>query len=94
MTDTDQRPHREGEGAGADRGRSKSEAIAPPTAQGFATPPSGRRVLWAVVVPTCPACGHLHLHRSTGRHGGRRTGSCGATYLVVLAGAKRGRWAA
>lgn len=62
-------------------------------ASGFAAPPAGRRRLWAVVIPTCPACGLLHLHRSTGQHGGTRTGSCGAEYRVVLAGDKRGRWA-
>lgn len=64
----------------------------PPEVRGFAAPPAGRRRLWAVVVPTCCWCGYLHLHRSTGSHGGRRTGSCGHDYVVVLAGNQRRQW--
>jgi hypothetical protein len=64
----------------------------PPQVRGFAAPPAGRRRLWAVVVPECCWCGYLHLHRSTGSHGGRRTASCGHDYVVVLAGSRRGRW--
>jgi hypothetical protein len=62
-------------------------------AKAFAAPPAGRRTLWTIVVPRCPSCSHLHLHRATGPHPGRRTGSCGSTYLLVIAGSKRGRWA-
>lgn len=62
-------------------------------ASGFAAPPAGRRTKWAIVIPTCPFCGYLHLHRAAGDHGGRRTSSCGREYRVVLAGSKRGRWA-
>lgn len=58
------------------------------TARGFVAAPAGRRTFWAVIVPRCPFCQHLHLHRATGPHGGRRTASCGRAYVVVLAGHK------
>ena len=61
------------------------------TARGFYGPPAGRRTLGAIVVPLCPHCRCMHLHR--GDHGGLRTGSCGKTYRIVLAGSQRGRWA-
>jgi hypothetical protein len=57
---------------------------------GFAAEPAGRRSMWAVVVPRCCWCLGLHIHRSTGAHGGRRTGSCGKEYVVVLAGRRKG----
>jgi len=63
-----------------------------PRAKAFAAAPAGRRTLWTLVVPRCPSCSHLHLHRATGPHPGRRTGSCGAAYFLVIAGSKRGRW--
>jgi hypothetical protein len=55
----------------------------------YASPPIGRCQRWVLIVPRCPACAHCHVHRSTGPHGGRRTGSCGASYSVVLAGWQR-----
>jgi hypothetical protein len=57
--------------------------------RGFAAAPFGRRRFWAIVVPSCPHCGYLHLHRAQGEHGGDRTGSCGRGYRVVIAGQKR-----
>ncbi|SFO52626.1 hypothetical protein SAMN05216207_10786 [Pseudonocardia ammonioxydans] len=60
----------------------------------FAHPPAGRRHMWAIVVPTCPACSHMHLHRSAAAPEEEvRIGSCGAAYRLRLAGAKRRRWA-
>jgi hypothetical protein len=56
----------------------------------FVAPPSGRRRLHTLVVVRCPRCGAMHFHRSTGAHGGQRTGSCGASYVVVIAGHGRG----
>ena len=60
------------------------------TAVAYATPPIGRCRRWVVIVPRCPACGYAHVHRDTGAHGGRRTGSCGATYRLVITGRRRG----
>lgn len=60
------------------------------TTGGFAAAPAGRRTSWAVIVPRCPFCQHLHLHRATGPHGGRRTASCGREYVIVLAGRGKG----
>lgn len=62
------------------------------TAVAFASPPIGRCHLWVLIVPRCPVCFHAHVHRSTGDHGGRRTGSCGAAYRVIIAGRGRGVW--
>ena len=48
-------------------------------------PPVGRRRLGAVVVRTCPACSHMHLHRAefaSTADGTLRTGSCGAQYVL------------
>jgi hypothetical protein len=59
------------------------------TARAFLAAPIGRRQQHALVVPTCPRCAHLHIHRAAGPHGGRRTGSCGATDTVIVAGRKR-----
>lgn len=61
---------------------------------GYASPPAGRRTLWAIVVPSCVGCGTLHIHRAGGAAGGYRRGSCGARYWVKIAGAQRARWAA
>jgi hypothetical protein len=72
-----------------DHGSRPAEVVA----RGFYGPPAGRRALGAIVVPIGPFCGHLHLHRSTGPHGGRRRGSCGTEYVIRLAGYRRGRWA-
>jgi hypothetical protein len=58
-----------------------------------AHPPAGRRRYWALIVVRCVHCAHLHQHRATGPHGGLRVGSCGRPYRVVIAGAKRARWA-
>lgn len=47
--------------------------------------PGGRRRQWVLIVRRCPACEHLHLHR-TERPAARtwpRTGSCGTRYTVV-----------
>jgi hypothetical protein len=49
--------------------------------------PCGRRHLGVVIVRTCPACQHLHLHRSAtpdSAHGAVRTGSCGAAYVLTV----------
>lgn len=61
----------------------------PIEARGFAAPPAGRRTTWALVVPQCPFCGHLHLHRAKGKHSGLRVGSCGRMYQIILAGQRR-----
>ncbi|MCA1671731.1 MAG: hypothetical protein LC799_05850 [Actinobacteria bacterium] len=61
-------------------------------AKAFAASPTGRRTLWTLVVPRCPFCSHLHLHRATGPHPGRRVGSCGESYFVLISGSKRSRW--
>jgi hypothetical protein len=63
-----------------------------PTVIGFAYPPAGRRRLWAVIVPSCCWCQHLHQHRATGPFGGLRVAGCGRTYRVRVAGSKRARW--
>lgn len=55
-------------------------------ARGVYGPPAGRRTLGAIVVPSCPFCGYLHLHRSTVARGGHRMAGCGREYVVVLAG--------
>lgn len=60
------------------------------TAVGFVAEPIGRRTMYALVVPRCPTCRCMHFHRSTGPHGGKRRGSCGAGYTVVIAGCERG----
>jgi hypothetical protein len=60
----------------------------------FVSPPIGRRTLPLLVVVDCPTCHHVHTHRSTGPHGGRRVGSCGTAYVVRVAGDKRARWSA
>jgi hypothetical protein len=60
------------------------------TAVAYSSPPIGRCSLWVLIVPRCPSCLHTHVHRSSGDHGGRRTGSCGATYRVVIAGRGKG----
>lgn len=65
-----------------------------PRVAAYAAEPAGRRSMWAIVVPHCARCGHLHLHRSTGQHGGIRTGSCGAEYVVVLTEPKLAQQAA
>jgi hypothetical protein len=57
------------------------------TAHGVWYPPSGRRHLGAVVVPFCPACAHLHLHRAVrvgSVDGHVRVGSCGAAYVLSV----------
>lgn len=64
-----------------------------PEVIGFAHPPAGRRRYWALIVPTCYWCRHLHQHRATGPDGGLRVGSCGRRYRVRVAGNKRRRWA-
>ena len=74
----------------ADQSEGSAERLA--RAKAFAAPPAGRRTLWTLVVPRCPFCAHLHLHRGTGPHPGRRVGSCGTAYFLVIAGSKRGRW--
>lgn len=56
----------------------------------YLSPPIGRRGLPLLVVVDCPACHHVHTHRG---RGGRRVGSCGASYLLRVAGTKRARWA-
>lgn len=64
-------------------------------APGFISPAIGRRHLALVVIPRCPACSYVHVHRSNAVNVvGKRTGSCGATYIVRIAGSKRGRWSA
>lgn len=64
-----------------------------PIAVGEFYPPAGRRHLGVVVVRSCPACLHLHLHRANAAgsaDGTTRTGSCGAEYrLRVLPGEHR-----
>jgi hypothetical protein len=95
MTRKDRCPGGGHRGSDGDRGRSDSEDSAPVrqrevTAVAYLSPPIGRRSLWAVVVVRCPICSHLHIHRSTGPHGGRRTGSCGTSYRIVIAGRRRG----
>lgn len=57
-------------------------------AAGFIAEPIGRRTEPALIVPRCPKCLCLHLHRG---RGDQRTGSCGATYTVIIAGGKRAR---
>jgi hypothetical protein len=64
-----------------------------PQVQAYAAPPIGRRRMWALVVPDCPWCRHLHLHRATGREGGLRVASCGRPYRLRVAGTRRARWA-
>jgi hypothetical protein len=59
-------------------------------AGGFAAAPAGRRTLHAVIVPCCPHCGFLHQHKSASGQGGRRTGSCGRAYRVVIVGRRKG----
>lgn len=55
----------------------------PLVAVGIYYRPAGRRRLGAIVVRTCPACGHLHLHRATGPTTSVvREGSCGVEYTV------------
>ena len=56
----------------------------------FASPPIGRRSMWTLVVSRCVACGYVHVHRVAGSHGGRRTGSCGVSYRIVIAGQRKG----
>lgn len=52
-------------------------------AVGIWYPPAGRRRHGAIVVRTCPACRHMHLHRSDGPvTSTTRTGSCGAEYTI------------
>lgn len=59
---------------------------------GFVSGPVGRRTLPLTVVVRCPACSRVHTHR--GDEGGRRVGSCGASYTVRIAGGQRDRWSA
>jgi hypothetical protein len=61
----------------------------PVVAFGFAAAPAGRRTKWALVIPQCPHCFRLHLHRADGPRGGLRIGSCGRVYRVQLAGWRR-----
>jgi ribosomal protein L32 len=59
--------------------------------RGFAAAaPSGRRTRWAIIVPSCPWCSHLHIHNAVGPHCGRRTGSCVRDYRVVIPGQRKG----
>jgi hypothetical protein len=60
------------------------------TAVAFVAVPSGRRTLHTLVVPRCPVCSCMHFHKARGPHGGQRKGSCGAVYVVVIAGRGRG----
>jgi hypothetical protein len=58
----------------------------PLVASGTYYPPAGRRRLGVIVVRTCPACLHLHLHRASGPTASVvRTGSCGAEYSISVA---------
>lgn len=55
-------------------------------------PPAGRRRLPLLLVRSCPACRHLHIHRGTGIAGsGVRTGSCGVVYQLHVLPAQQGR---
>jgi hypothetical protein len=59
-------------------------------AGGFAAALAGRRTLHAIIVPCCPHCGFLHQHKSASGQVGRRTGSCGRAYRVVIVGRRKG----
>jgi hypothetical protein len=64
----------------------RSARRGPLVAVGIYYPPSGRRRLGAIVVRSCPACLHLHLHRAAGPVASTpRTGSCGAEYVIRVA---------
>lgn len=53
-------------------------------AEGELFEPFGRRRMWSIIVRRCPACAHMHVHKTGDPTKGHylRTGSCGAEYLI------------
>lgn len=94
MSQPEQRDSRPGRGAAVgladqqdDQHPHRTRPATAVTVVGELHAPAGRRTLYVLLVRRCPACAHLHVHR-TGRPAATswsRSGSCGAAYEVVLA---------